>query len=384
MKRNIPSILLLLAVVQASAQKPVQHRQQWEYEYDIPVYADSIKAELTYPLAWGNSPETNFDKWKQTARQKVLDCMLAPPRRATDFHATLLAEEQRDGYRAQKLSVWLNAYRPVIVYLLLPDTPGKHPAINVLHDHGAHLYIGKEKVIRPICEDSLVEADAQEWVGKLYDGQFVGDNLARQGYVVLATDAPLWGERGRKEGVDRSKYDRIAGNMMMLGRNLSAWMTYDDITATDFLATLPQVDTERIGCFGFSMGAYRAWMLAALSPRVKATAAVCWMVTTDAQLDPARRKAENGGFANCIPGLRQWLDYPHIASLACPGSMLLISGSEDKLFPVAGVRDAFATMQQVWQSQGYPERLQTELWPMPHHCGKDVQERVDKFFKENL
>ena len=42
------------------------------------------------------------------------------------------------------------------------------------------------------------------------------------------------------------------------------------------LASLPFVDAQRIGCTGCSMGAYRTWMLAALSDRVKCGAAVCW------------------------------------------------------------------------------------------------------------
>ena len=89
--------------------------------------------------------------------------------------------------------------------------------------------------------------------GKLYDNQYVGDYLAKHGYVVFSADAPMWGERGRKEGVDRNKYDLIAGNMMMLGRDLSAFMTYDDISSTEFLASLPMVDAKRIGCVGCSM-----------------------------------------------------------------------------------------------------------------------------------
>ncbi|EKC75842.1 Saccharopine dehydrogenase, partial [human gut metagenome] len=59
-------------------------------------------------------------------------------------------------------------------------------------------------------------------------------------------------------------------------------------------------------------------------------------VDTDAQLTRRFGRKENGGFANCIPGLRQYLDYPHIASLACPKPMLFINGTKDKLFPVPG------------------------------------------------
>ena len=97
--------------------------------------------------------------------------------------------------------------------------------------------------------------DADAWVNQLYEGQYVGDYLAKHGYVVLSIDAPMWG-RTRPEGggVDRNKYDLIAGNMMMLGRDLSAFMTYDDISSTEFLASLPMVDAKRIGCVGCSMG----------------------------------------------------------------------------------------------------------------------------------
>ena len=270
------------------------------------------------------------------------------------------------------------------------------PTVNALHDHGAHLFIGKEKMIRPfftleekdsptkqaLCQKILDDADA--WARQLYDNQYVGDYLAKHGYVVFSADAPMWGERGRKEGVDRSKYDLIAGNMMMLGRDLSAFMTYDDISSTEFLASLPMVDAKRIGCVGCSMGAYRSWMLSALSDRIKAGASICWMITTDAQLTRRFGRKENGGFANCIPGLRQYLDYPHIASLACPKPMLFINGTKDKLFPVPGVKDAFAEMHKVWKSQGADNLLDTELWDIPHSCGLKAQEKMLDFLDKNL
>ena len=50
-----------------------------------------------------------------------------------------------------------------------------------------------------------------------YEGQFFGDYLAQHGYVVFSADAPMWGERGQKEGAKRDRYDMIAGNMMMDG-----------------------------------------------------------------------------------------------------------------------------------------------------------------------
>jgi dienelactone hydrolase len=362
-----------------------QGRARYEFKRNLPVYADSLIADLTYPLAWGNSKIADFNEWRQVARQKVFDCMLsAPPKAVDDYSAEIVYEEQRDGYRARKLYLRLSRYYTVPAYMLIPDGMGPFPAVNVLHDHGAHLFIGKEKMVRPLaCEDSTVVKDADEWLNG-YGGQYFGDYLAKQGYVVLATDAPMWGERGQPEGPRRDKYDMIAGNMMMYGIDLSAYMTYDDLAATEWLAQQPEVDATKIGCTGWSMGAYRAWMLAALSDHIKAAASICWMVTTDEQMSFKYKRTENGGFANCLPGLRRWLDYPHIASIACPKAMLFINGSQDKLFPVPGVEKAFRTMHDVWQSQGADRMLETELWDMPHSCPVKAQQRVADFFRKHL
>ena len=417
MKRIITySIIALLqasvAFAQVSKKPKLQKREKYEWEGEIPTYVEQLKKELTYPMAWGNSPIRNFKKWKKAARAKVFECMMTPPKAAAAWDMEVLGEEQRDGYKAQKIAFNINAYSRITAYLLIPDGgDGKFPAVVALHDHGAHLFIGKEKMIRPfftkeewgenkeestanikeenerrkkqaLCQEILDDADA--WVNQLYEGQYVGDYLAKHGYVVFSADAPMWGERGRKEGVDRNKYDLIAGNMMMLGRDLSAFMTYDDMASTDFLASLPMVDAKRIGCVGCSMGAYRSWMLSALSDRIKAGASICWMITTDAQLTRRFGRKENGGFANCFPGLRQYLDYPHIASLACPKPMLFINGTKDKLFPVPGVKNAFTEMHKVWKSQGADNLLDTELWDIPHSCGLKAQEKMLEFLDRNL
>ena len=392
-----------VSLAKTSPKPKLQKREKYEWQGEIPTYVETLKKELTYPMAWGNSPIRNFKKWKKAARAKVFECMMTPPKAAAAWDMEVLGEEQREGYKAQKIAFNINAYSRITAYLLIPDGgDGKFPAVVALHDHGAHLFIGKEKMIRPFfiaseeqdADGKISEKkkaanlevldDADAWVNLLYEGQYVGDYLAKHGYVVLSIDAPMWGERGRKEGVDRNKYDLIAGNMMMLGRDLSAFMTYDDIASTEFLASLPMVDAKRIGCVGCSMGAYRSWMLSALSDRIKTGASICWMITTDAQLTRRFGRKENGGFANCIPGLRQYLDYPHIASLACPKPMLFINGTKDKLFPVPGVKDAFAEMYKVWKSQGADNLLDTELLDIPHSCGLKAQEKMLEFLDKNL
>ncbi|SDL74069.1 dienelactone hydrolase family protein [Segatella bryantii] len=382
MRKSLLTVCLLSAV---SLTVYAQKREKYEFKRNLPVYAEQLIADLDYPLSWENSGIKNFNKWRKKARQKVFDCMLMPPPAPSHGYETkVLYEEQRDGYKARKIEIRLSRYYTVPAYVLIPDGKGPFPAVNALHDHGAHLFIGKEKMIRPLaCETDEVKRDAEEWSAG-YGGQFLGDYLAKHGYVVYSADAPMWGERGQMEGARRDKYDMIAGNMMMYGIDLSAWMTYDDISGTEFLAQMPEVDSKRIGCVGWSMGGYRSWMLAALSDRIQASASVCWMVTTDEQMSFKYKRTENGGFANCLPGLRRWLDYPDIASLACPKAMLLINGEKDKLFPVPGVKKAFDKLHAIWKSQHAEDKLQTELWDIPHSCDKEAQQTILEFFQKHL
>jgi hypothetical protein len=164
MIKRITRIILLCLMLTLTAS--AQQRQKYEFMRNLPVYADSLLADLTYPMAWGNSDISDFDAWKQVARQKVFDCMLTPPPPpAEGYDVKVLFEEQREGYKARKLEIRLSRYYTVPAYVLIPDGKGPFPAVNVLHDHGAHLFIGKEKMIRPLaCEPDEVKADAEAWL----------------------------------------------------------------------------------------------------------------------------------------------------------------------------------------------------------------------------
>lgn len=376
--------IVLALMMGCSLTVNAQNEEKYVFDGELPYFLDSLQKELTYPLAWGNSEVKQFDLWRSLARNKLREEMLLPPAPATTFEPKVIASERRKGYTARKLAFNLSGYSRVVAYELIPDGRGPFPAVLLLHDHGGHFSIGKEKMIRPFGVPDSVLADADSWCERCYGEQYVGDYLASQGYVVMCTDAPFWGDRGVKGGTHWEDYKYIAGNMMMMGRNLSAWMNFEDVYAADFMVSLPEVDANRLGCMGFSMGAYRSWMLAALTDKVKCGVAICWMHTTEYQINREYGLKRHEEWANLIPGIRRYLDYPHIASIACPKPMLFINGSKDALFPPISVNKAFATMRDVWDSQHAGNLLETELWEMPHYCGPEVQERILQFLDMRL
>lgn len=370
-----------LATLNLSAQK---EGQKYMFDGELPVCLEEMQQELSYPMAWGNSDIRQFDLWRSSARDVLRREMLLPPKPSTTYDMKVIDEEKRKGYKARKILFNLDAYSRVEAYELVPDGKGPFPAVLLLHDHGGHFSIGKEKMIRPFAVADSVVRDADEWCERCYGKQYVGDFLASKGYVVLAVDAPFWGDRGVKGGTTWDWYKYIAGNFMMMGRNISAWMNFDDVYSADFFSSLPEVDANRLSCMGFSMGAYRSWMLSALTDKVKLGVAICWMHTTEYQINRQYGLKRHEEWANLIPGIRRYMDYPHIASIACPKPMLFINGAKDKLFPPVSVKKAFEEMHDVWRSQGADEKLETEIWDMPHYCGPEVQKRILEFLGKNL
>lgn len=380
MKHKLLPLLFasLLSLSTASAQTD---SAAYEVTGNMPVFYQQMKQQLTYPLAWGKAEEKDFAKWKAQARHVLAECMqnLQPAPKAYAMEVT--DREQRDGYEARKIRFNLSEWSRVPAYLLVPEGKGPFPAIVLLHDHGAHFSIGKEKMVRPFYVAPEVMEDADQWASQCYDGQYVGDYLARHGYVVLAVDALFWGERGRKEGTSYDAQQALASNFLQMGASWGAFINVDDMRSAEFLASLPFVDKERVGSLGFSMGAYRSWMLAALTDVVRASASICWMNTTEHLMTLTNNQNKGGSaYAMLIPALRRYLDYPHVASIACPKPTLFFNGTRDKLFPIEGVKDAYQEMEAVWKSQGASDRLVTKLWDEKHFFNKEMQKETLEFF----
>lgn len=393
------TFITLCTVVMAQkkeVQPPRMPGMEYGTEKDMPLFYQQLKDQLTYPWAWKNKQASMpFNQWQTEARKQVEATMQLAPPAPDDYTYEEVAREHRNGYDAVKIRFNINKWENVLAYLLVPEgskadiKKGKNaetfPAVLLFHDHGAHFSIGKEKMIRPFGVDSLVMADALDWAHRCYDDTFVGDELAKAGYVVLCTDALFWGDRGRKEGVRYDSQQALSANLLQMGTSWGAWITWDDIRSAEFLAQLPMVDADRVGCLGFSMGSYRAWMTSALTDAVKACAAICWMNDTEHLMSLTNNQNKGGSaYSMLVPGIRNLMDYADVASLACPKPTLFFNGYMDKLFPVDGVNNAYDTMREVWKSQGAENNLVTKIWQEKHFFNKDMQHEVREFFDHQL
>lgn len=391
--RNIGIIIAFMiccvGVAQVNVQQPPRvSGMGYGTLHDMPMFCEQLKYELTWPWSWRKKHgHMSFKRWRKAARAEVFKTMQTAPPAPVGYGYEVIACERRDGYEAQKIRFNVNRWERVVAYLLIPDAIPNSvlPAILLFHDHGAHFSIGKEKMIRPFGVDTLVMQDAVKWSVTCYDSTFVGDELAKAGYVVLCTDALFWGDRGREEGVRYDSQQALSANLLQMGTSWGSWITWDDIRSAEFLASLPFVDEEKLGCLGFSMGAYRAWMATALTDVIKAGAAICWMNDTDHLMSLDNNQNKGGSaYSMLIPGIRNLMDYPDVAVMACPKPMLFFNGTRDKLFPVDGVEICYDIMRDAWHSQKADGNLITRLWDEKHFFNRQMQQEVRTFMDKHL
>jgi dienelactone hydrolase len=347
----------------------------------LPAFRDSLAERLTFPLSWLSGSFDDFGAWRKAARAKVMECLLPPPP-AVPFEPAVIAEEDRGSYVARKLTLNLTGDSRVLAYMTVPKREGPFPAVLLLHDHGARFDIGKEKVIRPFRDTPERLASAEEWVKECYGGRWLGDELARRGYVCFAHDALNWSDRG---GAGYEGQQALASNLLHLGTSLAGTIAHEDLRAAEFLASRPEVNGSRVGAMGLSMGSFRTWQVSALSDHITAGVAICWMATVKGLMVPGNNQTRGqSSFTMLHPGLFNYLDYPDVAGLACPKPMLFFNGRQDALFPVPAVEEAYAKMRRIWESQRVGDRLVTKLWDVPHEFNVEMQDEAFAWLDRQL
>lgn len=342
-----------------------------------------------WPLSFLSPAFNEAETWKAKARAKVLELLhYTPP--PCDPRPEVVERKQCNGYVREKILFNTTPSLRIAAYVLVPNgLKDKGPAVLAMHDHGGMYFWGKEKLIENENEHPVLAEFKQ-----CYAGKSIACELARQGYVVLVADMLYWGERRLLRDDDPADWkerspdiaperikafnDRSWENEQLVGRTIfTAGFTWpgvifwDDIRCLDYLATRPEVDPQRLGCVGLSVGGLRAGHLAALDERIRAAVAVCWMTSFPTQLHD--RMPNSIGFTKLIPGLYRLMDYPDVISMAAPRALLAINGTQDLLFEPGGVRDAYAKLEACYAKAAASERFKGSLYDAPHEFNLEMQ-----------
>jgi len=299
----------------------------------------------------------DFTKWKYKTRDKLVKILGWFPGEKVPLMPKIINEIDKDDYIQKKVIFQSDEKVLVSSYLLFPKhTNFPSPAILALHGHGR----GKDDVVG-ISENT----ESKQWIKKLnYDYAY---QLVKKGYVVLAPDARGFGERS--EGSEKGCY--IPGVVsLLLGKPVTGLRVWDDMRALDYLSELPEVDANRIGCVGLSEGGKRTLYLAALDDRVKVAVISGYFCTLKSVIEDWE-KLQGWDICNWVPGLLQYLDYPDIAALIAPRPLLFENGKSDPLYPLDGVKEAFAQVKKVYKKLQAEDIIDIDLFEgQLSFCGK--------------
>jgi acetyl esterase/lipase len=138
--------------------------------------------------------------------------------------------------------------------------------------------------------------------------------------------------------------------MLWSGKVMWGMMVYDSLRAVDYLVSRPDIDPNRIGTMGISMGSTMAWWIAALDPRIKVCIDLCCL--TDYQTLIANRGLDLHDVYYYVPSLLKHFTTAQINGLIAPRAHLSLAGNFDPLTPPAGLDKIDRELRQVYQSAG--------------------------------
>jgi len=304
----------------------------------------------------------------QVQRRRVLWGLLGDlPWQHRPAPAKLVKTEKHDGYTLERLLLDLNGEEPVPALLLIPDkrqTPA--PGLLYIHWHAGMYGLGKEQLLNGV--------DVQPAYAPV---------CAEKGLVTLAIDSWCFGERQRE--VDGHMGEEDAFKLMLWkGQVLFGMMMFDEFRAMDYLASRTEVDPQRLGAFGMSMGSTKAWWLAALDPRVSVCMDVCCLTDFD-ELIKTHALHEHGIFYY-VPALLKHFQTAQINELIVPRPHLSVNGRQDPLTPPAGVEKIRNYLLPLYRLYGQERDCRIELFDCAHvelpEMRKLVLDWMDRYLVE--
>lgn len=296
----------------------------------------------------------------QVARREELYALLGdlPPRHQT-VQATILDQQVRETFVCQHLRLDCNGIEPVPAYFVKPlNTTGRLPAILFNHSHGGNYEIGKQELL-----------DGREYMTT----PPYAEDLTRHGYAVLCIDHWAFGQRrGRTES-------SLFKQMLWEGRVLWGMMVYDSLKAVDYLVSRDDVDPERIGTLGMSMGSTMAWWLAALDERIRVCVDLCCL--TDFQSLILTDRLDAHGVYYYVPRLLKHFTTAQINALIAPRPHLALAGTQDVLTPSDGLDRIDAELRREYANYGASNAWKLSRYDVPHQETPEMRAEVIRWLQ---
>ena len=332
---------------------------------------------LTYQGAASQvRPVSTLAEWKQK-RMQILEGMqqamgqLPAQTGLPAFDIQITDSLRVDHYTRLTISFSVAANERLPAYLYVPHQYGaleKLPAMLALHPTSD---LGKKVV------------DGQSSL----PNRAYAKELAQRGYVVIAPDYPSMGDL-KDYDFEEDRYP--SGTMKAI---------YDHIRCVDLLQSRADVDPERIGVIGHSLGGHNAMFVGAFDTRLKVIVSSCgWTLMDDYDVGEEASKQYGGRLGpwaqeRYMPLLRDQydldpekipFDFDEVIATLAPRAFFSNSPINDSNFDVGGVRTGIAAAAEVYRFLAAANKLQVRYPEAEHDFPAEVRQEAYRFIDKML
>jgi dienelactone hydrolase len=297
---------------------------------------EQLRPALSYP-----GPDSG--SWRSELRAKLLELLGLPARDGSPLNVRTLWQQEDELGEITKIVFTAERHADVPAYFCAPrdvEPPYRVAICLQGHTSGMHNSIGRA------YDDETRSIDVPG------DRDFALSAM-RNGYAALCLEQRSFGYRGETEQQQVSDHGchDAAMHALMLGRTILGERLFDVDRALDYLAGRGDIDMSGVGVLGNSGGGTVGIYSAALLDRIRFAMPGCSLATFAGSIMSIYHCADN-----YVPRLAQWADAGDILGLFAPKPVVVVAGRDDPIFPIAAVKEAFATVQRIYDDQNAGDR----------------------------
>ena len=261
-----------------------------------------------------------------------------PPSHPLDVK--ILSEVKCAGYRRLKIEYTVDEKFRAPSYILVPDNAkANNAAVIALTGHG----YGVADIVG-LTEHGYHEKDINADPG--YQKNFAVE-LAQRGCTVAVPELLAFGEARLRKDQRKPCYASscygVTAALHLCGRSTAAPRVYQAVRCLDLLERQPCLASDKLGCMGISGGGLVALLTACADERVRRAVVSGYVCTLRGGVLARWHCADN--YVHGLLGVGE----PHdLAATIAPRGLCIESGRRDRLFPIAGAREAHEEIRRVY------------------------------------
>jgi dienelactone hydrolase len=314
------------------------------------LYQDTVK----------NDRKTYDEKW-QTALKEKFHERIGTFNNDEPLQPTLVEQKEYEQYTRYTAEITTLPNVRMQMYVLVPkkNNGKKAPAILALHGHG----YGNKDIVG--LDPSGNDREGDPGLHKDFAVE-----LVKRGFIVVAPELIGFGERtysndDRDNPSDNSCYS-LASQLLLYGKTLAGLRVFECQKVLDFMESLEEIDSNRIGCMGISGGGLVAAYTSIVDQRITATVISCYTNTFKGSIIHRRHCLDN-----YVPGILQDAEMPELISLIAPRPLFIEAGKQDHLFPINETEKAVREIKSIYSERNSEQLVGSHFFEGGHEiCGE--------------